>query len=183
MELDNILKINPLLLELGAGTRPRMKREDGWLFNDVQALPGIDLVAPCSNLGLPKNSVSKLFLSHLAEHQPWDLIPKIFSYWYSLLCIMGSLELISPNCEYAMKKFIQYSEESKIPPAMLYRCIWGTRCDNTEELPPHNQHYTGFTKNFIRIILQNAGFVDISVKDYPRFGIKDRDIYAIAYKK
>lgn len=182
MQLSEILKIPELKIELGAGKTPRMKQTEGWLLNDLQALQGIDLVAPCNNLGLLKMSVTKLYCSHLIEHIPFDLIPKLLSYWNNLLIPEGSLEILCPNCEYAMKKFLQYSDEGKLPPTMLYRVLWGTRNAGTEALPPHNFHHMGFTKTFIKILLENAGFINISVKNYSRFGIEDRDIYAICYK-
>jgi hypothetical protein len=182
MTIAEILKINPLTLEMGAGIHPRMDRSKGWLFNDLMALPGIDLVAPCDNLGLPPNSVSKLYCAHLIEHIPSDLIPKTLAYWYGLLRHEGSLEILCPSCDYAMRVFLKHSDEDKVPPAMIYRCIWGTRDAGTEALPPHNFHHVGFTKSLLKIYLSKMGFVNIVVKDFNRFGIPDRDIYAIAYK-
>ncbi len=183
MQLSEILKIPELKIELGAGKNPRMKQSTGWLLNDLQALPGIDLVAPCDNLGLPKMRVAKLYCSHLIEHIAWDLTYKVVSYWHSLLKSDGSLEILCPNCEYAMKKFLEYSAEDKIPPAMLYRVIWGTRDAGTNALPPYNTHHSGFTKNYLKKLLAQIGFINIAVTDYSRFGIKDRDIYAICYKQ
>jgi len=183
MNKQAILKYDPLKIELGAGTRPRKDRKDGWIFSDLQAYPGIDLVAPCSNLGLPVNSVSEIFSSHLIEHIPWDLTPKILMYWYSLLKPGGSVEILCPNCEYAMRLFLKASKEGKLTTGMVHRVLWGTRNAGTPELPPHNEHHAGFTKNTLKIYLAKSGFINIVVEDFNRFGIPDRDIHAIAYKK
>lgn len=183
MNIAEVLKSSPLKIEMGTGTRPHKNKDDGWLHNDIMKLPGIELVAPCDNLGLPKNSVNALYSSHMLEHIHWDLCLKTLKYWESILKPGGTLEIICPNAGYAMREFLRHSEEGTLPPAMIYRVIWGTRDAGTEALPPNNVHHFGFTKKMLKTLLKKAGFVKVTVINKNRFGIPDRDIIATCSKK
>lgn len=172
----------PLYIELGAGNRPRKKKKNGWLHHDIRKLPGIDIVTPCDKLSLLPGTVDVFYSSHLIEHIAWDLFLKVLKYWYSLLKPGGRCSALCPNAEYAMRKFLSYSAQNKLPDAMTFRIIWGTRDAGTEALPPYNEHHNGFTLNFLRMFWKSAGFEHIEVKHMERFGIPDRDLYVTGRK-
>jgi len=182
LDISQIEKQGNVKIELGAGSRPRMSKKDNWLFNDIQPLSGIDLVAPCNKLGLHANTVDAFYTSHMLEHIWYDQIPNYIMYWHKLLKVGGSIEIIVPNAKYAMEEFIRCSDCGEQQNSMIFRILYGTRNAGTDGLPPYNEHHIGFTDKTLKGYLSKAGFTDIKVSFDNRFGIPNRDIHAIGYK-
>ena len=158
-------------IELGVGTNPHTKKEDGWLWQDIRPLPNIDVVGPCNNLKLKENSVDEICSHHMIEHIPWEQFTAHLEYWHSLLKPGGILSANCPNGEWGMLRMLRYSKKGHRPDSMTRRVLYGT-AEYQENL-----HHNLFTPNLLKLYWEDAGFKDVETKLIKRHGMKNRDIH------
>jgi len=86
---------SPLRLHLGSGS----VRIDGWTNVDIQALPGVDVVADVTQ-GLHFTDVDAIFAEHFLEHLPLDGAINFLLEAHRVLVPDGWIRLSTPNLDW-----------------------------------------------------------------------------------
>lgn len=96
--MDPVLDTSfPLRLHVGCG-RARMA---GWLNIDIQALPGVDLVADVTKgLDVPDGSAEVVYAEHFLEHLPLADALRFLAEVHRVLAPGGWVRLSTPNLEW-----------------------------------------------------------------------------------
>ncbi|HEX5760157.1 MAG TPA: hypothetical protein VF121_13280 [Thermoanaerobaculia bacterium] len=85
----------PLRLHVGSG-RARL---EGWVNIDLQALPGVDVVADVTQ-GLDFSDIEAIFAEHFLEHLPVDAALAFLLEAHRVLAADGWLRLSTPNLDW-----------------------------------------------------------------------------------
>ncbi len=150
------LEAHDLRLNLGAGH----VLEPGYVNVDIRDLPGIDVVAAVDDLPLTPASVMELRSSHLLEHFPEEeLRRKLLPYWFSLLKPGGVFRAVVPDIEEMNRAFVR----GEISFESLRLVTYGAQEYGGDF------HFTAFTPESLRGLLQEAGF------DEPRLVARARE--------
>lgn len=139
-----------LRLNLGCGHIPLPE----YVNVDFRELPGVDVIAAAGDLPFEPASVSEIFSSHMLEHFPLeDLRRVLLPYWISRLKPGGLFRAIVPDADAMMRAYVA----GEMSFADITEVTFGTQ-DYVG-----NQHYTMFSKDSIRPLLQQAGFTDFKL--------------------
>ena len=147
----------PIKIELGAGNPAEGEsRTDGWLYQDIDgSIPGIDIV--CNILDIDKhvlpNSVDEYKISHVLEHFTKIDVPRVLKKLFKTLKTDGKLTIIVPNFRWHAELCLNGNEEQAI-----YYCFGGQKDE-------WDLHKTGFTRNILKNVVQDAGFALVSCDD------------------
>ncbi len=149
-------------LELGSGDRPT----PGYVHLDVREdAPDVDIVGDAENLlsvharslrrGIRLDSCEEIRATHLLEHFSHQDTVSILKHWRDYLAPGGLLYLEVPNLTAHVNawKWGQSTDEQFI----VY--LYG------EQDHEHNQHRTAFTQESLRAALEQAGYVDVEMRD------------------
>jgi predicted SAM-dependent methyltransferase len=156
-------------LHLGSGR----ERLEGWINVDMQAIPGVDVIADVTR-GLPYREVEAIYAEHFLEHLPVDAAVGFLLEAHRVLAEGGWLRLSTPNLDW----------------------VWSThyRLDGPAELKRQaalvlNRAFRGWEHQFLwnREMLEEAllacGFVDTrwcrwGESELPVFrGIERHEVY------
>lgn len=162
MEIVDILKLNPLNIELGSGENPVIDGNN-YVHCDIRPdQPHVEVVTPADRLPFPDESVDKIFNQHLIEHFPRRKLPEVLKEWFRVLKKGGKTEIICPNLSYIAKHWIHGTIDKK----QLREWIYGG------QTYPENFHYNGFDYDLIEEEFLGAGFAMINrLEDYFSFGL------------
>lgn len=116
-----------------------------------------DLNMDMLNLEFPDNSIDEVYSSQTLEHFSKYEVPKVLSEIYRVLKVGGILDIEVPNLEYCVKKWLEASEEDR----------WKFPLDTIFGLEDHEGefHKTGFTKDRLEYLLNEAGFYVDKLED------------------
>jgi len=162
MDLTEILKLNPLNIELGSGENPVVDGNN-YIHCDIRAdQPHVEISCLASCLPFPQNSVDKIFHQHLIEHIPRGELQNNLKEWLRVLKPGGKLELICPNLSFIALHWMKGDIDKK----QLREWIYGGQTYTA------NFHYNGFDYDLIREAFIEAGFaVCTPLEDYYSFGL------------
>ena len=85
----------PHRLHLGAGR----ERLDGWINVDMQAIPGVDVIADVTR-GLDYSEVEAIYAEHFLEHLPLAAAVDFLLESHGVLAEGGWLRLSTPNLDW-----------------------------------------------------------------------------------
>lgn len=126
-------------------------------YINIDKYTSADMNMDMLNLTFENNTVDEIYTSQTLEHFSKYEVPKILSECYRVLKVNGILELEVPNLEYCVKKWLEADESDK----------WGFRLDTIFGLQTHEGefHKTGFTKERLEYLLNEAGFYVQGIRD------------------
>lgn len=158
---------NPKWLDCGAGDPSTNEvQAKGYTLQDIEPLPGIDIV--CDLVDLDKHvqpkSLEKLRLSHLLEHFPTNSIVGLLEMLYGLLEPGGEIEIFTPNFRWHADLVQQGQDEQAV-----YYAFGG-------QLDAWDFHKTGFTPAILYNRLEQAGFIGIRIDP-------NTSLQALAYRR
>lgn len=162
MDLTEILKLNPLNIELGSGENPVLDVHN-YVHCDIRAdQPHVEVVCQADRLPFPDNSVDKIFNQHLIEHFPRSALQPLLKEWLRVLKPGGKVEIICPNLSYIAFHWMNGSIDKK----QLREWIYGG------QTYAENFHYNGFDYTLITEAFLEAGFALCRpLEDYLSFGL------------
>jgi predicted SAM-dependent methyltransferase len=168
-KVDAALASGNLRLHIGCGHLPL----DGYANVDGRDLPGVDVVADAADIPFPIGSVTEVYSSHLLEHFPLEHLRRVvLPHWFALLKPGGALRSVVPDAEGMISDYV-----SK---AMSF--------DDLREVTYGLQEYNGdfhfnmFSRDMLRALVEEVGFVDASYSFLNRKNGKCRDMELIALK-
>jgi predicted SAM-dependent methyltransferase len=139
-----------LRLNLGCGHPPAPD-----YFNiDARELPGVDMIADVRSLPFHPGTVAEIYAAHLVEHfTESELRSAVIPGWRRVLKPGGLLRIVVPDAE----GMIQAFSRGEYPFENLREVTFGSQDY------PGNFHYTMFSRQSLRELLQSFGF---SVGEY-----------------
>lgn len=143
-------------LDIGSGDpSTNEKQADGYLKQDIEGYPGIDLVCDIRDLDkhLRGGQCAKLRASHVMEHFGTSEVDGIFTMLYNLLEDDGVFEVIVPNFRWHARLVLEGRDKDAV-----YYAFGG-------QLDAWDFHKTGFTPSILFEKLQAAGFKDIQIDE------------------
>lgn len=147
MALPSVLK--HLKLDIGSGDpSTNEKQADGYLKQDIEAYPGIDLMCDIRDIPkyLPPESCLEIRASHVLEHFGTKEVDKVLSMLYSLLEPGGKLIIYVPNFRWHAQLVLNGHDEKAV-----YYAFGG-------QLDEWDYHKTAFTPATLHNKLVKAGF-------------------------
>ena len=162
MELTEILKLNPLNVELGSGENPVLNGNN-YIHCDIRPdQPHVEVVCPADKLPFPDNSVNKIFNQHLIEHFSRENLKPLLKEWLRVLKPGGKVEIICPYLSFIAFHWMQGDIDKK----QLREWIYGG------QTYPENFHLNGFDYDLIGEAFIEAGFAMCTPQeDYYSFGL------------
>ncbi len=146
MNTEKLLKMGAdVRLNVGCGPKPQSE----YLNVDERELEGVDLIADVRSLPFREGTVAEIYAAHVVEHfTEADLKAEVLPAWYRLLKSDGKLRVAVPDAEGMIQAYVRgdYTFEH------LRTVTYGGQ-DYTG-----NFHYTMFSRESLRAILQGAGF-------------------------
>jgi predicted SAM-dependent methyltransferase len=115
----------PTRLHLGSGS----VRLDGWTNVDIQALPGVDVVADVTK-GLHFTDVEAIFAEHFLEHLPLDGAVNFLLEAHRVLVTDGWIRLSTPNLDWVWATHYRLDagpDDKRANAIMLNRAFHGWR--------------------------------------------------------
>lgn len=151
----NLSASGELRINLGAGHIPK----EGYLNVDSRPLEGIDVVCDVRHLPFEKDSVAEIYSAHFLEHFPVEELRRsLLPYLVSLLADGGLFVAVVPDMR-----------------TMVERCATGEiSWDDFLEVTYGGQeyegdfHFSGFTPELLRHLLEEAGLSDFTVREAAR---------------
>jgi len=143
-----------LRLNLGCGHLPLPD-----YFNiDGREMPGVDMIADVRSLPFHPGTVAEIYAAHLVEHfTAAELKATVIAGWHRILKPRGVLRIVVPDAE----GMIQAFSRGEFPFESLREVTFGSQDY------PGNFHYTMFSRESLRELLQSFGF---TVGEYTAVG-------------
>jgi predicted SAM-dependent methyltransferase len=163
----NTLPGDAVRLCLGSGSNPLKDFVNLDFFSDLPEVISCDL----RRLPYEDNSVDEIFALQ-PEHIPHPEVLTVFRDWLRVLKPGGKISLNAPDIVWVFKKWIDLPEEEKW--GYYLGPIYGLQNNATEV------HYTCFTPERMRSLLETAGFADIEIEIKTQFS--HQRIWAFATK-
>ena len=139
-----------LRINVGAGHITR----DDYLNVDSRELPGIDIVADVRQLPFQPEQLTELYSAHLLEHFPLEELRRvILPRWVSLLEDGGKLVSVVPDVE----TMVSERAAGRIPFDEFVEVMYGG------QEYPGDFHFSGFSKETLTKLLEDAGLEDVKV--------------------
>jgi predicted SAM-dependent methyltransferase len=146
---EGLIRVN-----LGCGHIPL----EGYVNVDERDLPGVDVVAEVGALPFDPDSIDEIRSEHLLEHFPPPRLRQLLHYWHQLLRPGGILSAVVPDAESMLYGY----SKGEIPWTDLKEVTFGGQEYSGDF------HFTMFSQDDIREVLQSAGFSDVKVVESGR---------------
>ncbi len=167
-------------LEVGAGERPH---PDYDLHVDVLALPGIGVRCHLDRLPFADRSVSALRANHVLEHQSWELVEATVREWARVLHRGGTVSVGVPD---ARLLAAQWAKGELTTREANYWILGGHSDRDAHKgvdgrgVPRWiwNAHHTLFDEELLREVLEEGGFVAVSIEPYAERNLRADGIRA-----
>lgn len=120
-----LLRRSHTRLHIGSGR----ERLEGWVNVDVQALPGVDVVADVTQ-GLRFSNVEAIFAEHFIEHLPLDRAVAFLRESWRVLARKGWIRLSTPNLDWVWATHYALdagADEKRLAALHLNRAFHGWR--------------------------------------------------------
>jgi len=154
MWLNRSKNTEHMLLDIGSGTPEDGEfQPEGYVLNDIEAHPGIDLVCDIRELDkhVKRGQCRVIRASHVLEHFGTQEVDQVLKMLYGLIERDGMIHIFVPN-------FVWHAQlifEGRDQDAVTY--AFGGQKDEWD------YHKTGFTPNILGKKLKKAGFQDITI--------------------
>ncbi|MBW3004008.1 methyltransferase domain-containing protein [Candidatus Woesearchaeota archaeon] len=135
-------------LNLGCGKISKK----GYINIDQNNFENVDRVLDIRNLDYEDNSVEEVRMNYVIEHLTYREGEKLLRTIFKILKQGGTLELSAPDLEKSCKKFLEAKERKWT--YWLYNIYGAQRW-------PGDVHKSGYTFDFLKLILENIGFRNI----------------------
>jgi len=144
-------RANCLRINLGCGHLPL----EGYINVDMRELPGVDIVAPVTQIPLDLGEVDEVFSAHLVEHfSQEEFTRQVLPYWVSLLKPGGVLRAVLPDAGAMLAGFTS----GQIPYEDLRQVIFGGQEYEGDF------HFNMYTTASIGELFEAAGLIDVSIE-------------------
>jgi predicted SAM-dependent methyltransferase len=137
-----------------------------------------DLLCELKRLPLfvKKNSVTHMYASHILEHFSINDVKKILKISYNLLDKNGEMRISVPDFDKIASLYLAHKEEFKTKKEITWLgVIYGGQSSR------YDFHKTGFNPNWLKKLLEEAGFRNIqeydAVKFLSQYNIQDSSLY------
>lgn len=166
-------------MKLNIGCGPQ--RKEGYIGIDLLRTGGADVVADGLKLPIKRSSISAVYTSHVIEHFDRSDLPNILTEWARVLHQGGALEIICPDLERAMTRWLEGD--------YTYRWGFGITTIFGKQTTPGQYHYNGFTQDYFVAMLPRFGFLIDVIRNEPNRHrrdsgyIRNGDIYVKAVRK
>jgi len=160
------------ILEVGGGERPLRVQGLKTTNVDIRALPTVDIVRDLEGDFSDLGKFDGIFSNWNAEHMSWRKIEGYFKSCYNVLKPGSPAVFVVPDTYKQIKKILQKPpEEINLDDSNL---LYGGQgySDDT--------HKVFFSRPFITKLLNEAGFKDVKIIDYPN--PESQDMIVSAYK-
>ena len=153
-------------LNLGCGN----KRVDGYVSVDIYSSDNVDEVFNLNEVPYFDSTISAIYCEHALEHIGHEQAKQAIREWFRVLQPGGELLLFIPDLELCCKNYLS-SDNSKlvngIPDKDWYKyTIYGYQKDANGSLAQYQFHLTGFSKQEIRLLLEEIGFIIDYLENY-----------------
>ena len=138
-----------LKLDLGCG----FTRREGYKRVDISAQYDPDYVADIRSLPFEQGSIKEIRASHVLEHIPQKDVFFTLRHWWMLLCDGGKLNIIVPDCGWAMREWAK----GNIRDREVIDIVFGSDPNSTD----FQEHKNMFWQTRVCRFLEVTGFVDI----------------------
>lgn len=162
-----------LKLHIGSGDI----RIGDYINVDSLLSPNVDLMINIKNLKyfVRKNSVAKIYGSHILEHFSHKEVKKVIEDCYQLLKKGGELRISVPDMDKIIKIYAKnWRHFQTVPNSPWVGLIWGG------QLTRYDYHKTGFNFCWMKYLLQQVGFQDIKEYDpmefLSKYNVKDASL-------
>ena len=150
-------KMNPSdakRLHLGCGNI----RLSGFCNVDILVTPAVDVVSDISKLdNFANNSIEQIYACHVLEHFSHDEAVKVLRRWYDVLAPNGELRISVPDIDRIVKIYHDNWEHFQTPGNSPWiGLLYGGQGD------PYDFHKTGFNFCWIRHLLEDIGYINVS---------------------
>lgn len=143
-------------LDIGSGDPSTNEvQAEGFIKQDIEAYPGIDLVCDIRDLNkhLTKGQCNVIRASHVLEHFGTHEVDTVIAMLYELIEEGGTLEIFVPNFAWHASLVQRGNDEQAV-----YYAFGG-------QLDEWDYHKTGFTPSILYNKLIKAGFKDVLVEE------------------
>jgi len=120
--------------------------------------PEADRRMDARHLDYPDESVDELYSSHLIEHIPAPDCDSLLREWYRVLKAGGLLVVRCPNIATHMRRWLEGSEEFRLP--AVNSIVGAAR-------GPGDLHRNLFDVRRLRLLVERAGFTVLSCEEHP----------------
>jgi len=178
MEKVKSMGLNLIFLDLGAGA----KRVPGYITCDKYDKEA-DLNFDMTFIPFLDKSVDRIRSEHSLEHLTMNDSKECLRECFRVMKPGAVLELEIPNFEESACDFIGNAKRGVNQVSEWYsKTIWGRQyTDNKVDLGQF--HTCGFTREYIKSLLRNAGFQVISIHDTNKYGTPSMEIIAVRMVK
>jgi predicted SAM-dependent methyltransferase len=150
----------PIRLDLGSGR----SKPPGFVGIDLLLQPRIDLIHNLEEgLPFPADSLTEIRASHVLEHLPHRLAPRLLNECYRVLIPGGKITIKVPDLQKVLEGFLNLPEQKRWDTA--WEWIFGSQKREGQF------HKTGFTRTRLAGLLKEVGFQEITIENY-RTGYK-----------
>lgn len=147
-----MLKIN-----LGSGN----SSDRSYTNVDIYPLKNVDVVHDIEKpLPFESDSADEILMTHSLEHCSMNTVPSLLKECYRILKKDGKIQIVVPCLECCMRNFLDSPESER----------WGVKIEyifgNQGKSQTGQQfHKSGFTPQYLRKLIENAGFVIDSLSE------------------
>ena len=137
-------------LNLGSGHLPL----DGYINVDSRDLPGVDIVADVGRLPFEGGAVAEITSAHVLEHFPQERLRRVLlPYWKGLLRQGGQFRAIVPDIDAMISEYVR----GEVSYESMREVVYGAQ-DYDGDF-----HYNMFTPASLSRLLEDEGFVDVTI--------------------
>lgn len=149
----------PLRLHLGG-----KEVKTGWKIVNIQPGPGVDLLGDVRDMShFSDNSVDEIYASHVLEHIGQQAMLPTLQGLHRILKPGGELRISVPDIE-VLSRVVSDASSPMEKRFLAMRMMFGGQVDE------HDYHYFGWTWDFMRLFLGQAGFARLQrVRDFGLF--------------
>ncbi|MDD5649636.1 MAG: glycosyltransferase [Candidatus Nanoarchaeia archaeon] len=153
-------------LNLGCGN----KRIEGYINVDIVKIPEVDEVFNFYEIPYQDNTISTISSEHALEHVSADKAKQAIKEWFRVLEPGGKLELYIPDLELCAKGYVEGDNSRTIngfKEKNWYKMtLYGAQRPENGSDAEHQFHLNGFSKDEIKELLEEAGFIITHLRNY-----------------
>lgn len=178
MAINNyaVLKDSPLRFAKKDGQRKKLnlgcgnKRIEGYVNVDIVKIPEVDEVFNFYEIPYQDNTISAISSEHSLEHVSAQKARDAIKEWFRVLEPGGKLELYIPDLELCAKGYVEGNNKRTIngfrEKDWYKMTLYGAQRAENGSDAEHQFHLTGFSKEEIKTLLEEAGFIITYLGNY-----------------
>lgn len=168
-KFNRLMALKELVLNIGSGNTS----SENMINIDMRALPNVDIVADAAQIQLPKGCAKGIYSSHVLEHFPHEQLHRtVLPNWIELLSNGGFFRAVVPDSEGMLEAYVR----GKMAFEDLRTVTFGLQ-EYEGDI-----HYTMFSRDSLRVLLEQAGLRDVTYVDTSRPNGLCLEMEVLAYK-